>query len=72
MTLDRKERVAKMCVRRHGVHQLQTPSVLRTCWGLCGIMSNPTSSAGIYHCAGARIQGISRDLSEGAALHREI
>jgi len=35
-------------------------------------MSNPTSSAGISHCAGARLHGMSCDLREGAALHKEI
>jgi hypothetical protein len=72
MTLNRKERLVNVCVRRHGVHQLQIPSVLRTRWGLYEIMSNPTSSAGISHCASARIRGMSRDLREGAALHKDI
>jgi hypothetical protein len=72
MTLKRKERLANVCVRRHGVRQLLMPSVLRTRWGLYEIMSNPTSSAGICHCAGVRIRGMLCDLREGAGLHKEI
>jgi len=34
-------------------------------------MSNPTST-GISHCAGARMGGMSCDLREGAALHKEL
>jgi len=72
MTLNRKERLAKVCVRQHGVRKLQVPSLLRTRWGLYEIMSNPTSSVRICHCAGARIRGISCVFWDGAALHKEL